>query len=54
MPGEFDDQSSININKVLDESNDGWKAHLGEVAHRWSNNFKQIAGNLSTQFNIDL
>tara|TARA_B110000008_G_scaffold278936_1_gene324207 strand:- start:2106 stop:2852 length:747 start_codon:yes stop_codon:yes gene_type:complete len=54
LPGEFDDQSSININKVLDESNDGWKAHLGEVAHRWSNNFKQIAGNLSTQFNIDL
>lgn len=54
LPGEFDDQSSININKVLDESNDGWKAHLGEVAHRWSNNFKQIASNLTTQFNIDL
>lgn len=54
LPGEFDDQSSININKVLDESNDGWKAHLGEVAHRFSNNIKKVASNISTQFNMDV
>ena len=54
LPGEFDDQSNININKVLDDSSDSWSAHLGEVAHRMSNNIKYMAGKLTTQFNIDL
>jgi len=54
LPGEFDDQGNININKVLDENIDSWKAHLGEVAHRFSNNVKKIASKITTQFNIDL